>query len=286
VKNGKKKYISATQLNTFETCGIRYWFRYMNDWKAPPGIAQLKGASVHGGAKTNFYQKKDTHEDLPRKDIIEISVTEFDRLFQKEKEILPTPEEAEMGIEKAIGQAKDSVVVLSGLFADDVAPKYQPVYVEESLRIVVPKSEYDLLAIMDIADDQDVVMDLKTGTKSKPQKEADDSEQLSMYALVFRTLTKRLPREVRLETLVHKKEPEVQRLVSTRDREDLEVLVRRINQMVVAIEKKMFTPANPTAWTCSERWCGYAIECPFYKHGDQKKKKDWLEKLLDEQTKK
>ena len=279
----QKKHISATQLIMMGTCQIQYWFRYVNNVKAPPGIAQLKGSAVHGGAKENFHSKKKTREDLPRSQIIEISVNEFEMLFKKAGEISPTPEEAEMGIPKAIGQAKDSVSILSGLFADKVAPCYQPVLVEEKIPLSIPKSQYDLLAVVDLADDQDVVMDLKTGVKAKPQKEVEDSLQLSMYALVFKALTKRLPKEVRLETLVHKKEPDVQRLISNRDLGDLELLVRRINRMVEAIEKKVFQPTNPTNWQCSERWCGYAIQCPFYKHGDQEKKKYWLEKLLDEQ---
>jgi len=75
---------------------------------------------------------------------------------------------------------------LANLFSTEVASEYQPVYVEESHRLVIPDSPYDLLAVMDLADDLDRVTDLKTAGKSKTQKEVDTSEQLSMYALVFK----------------------------------------------------------------------------------------------------
>ena len=276
-KNHGKKYISVTQLGMFEQCGVRYHFRYVRGIIAPPPIALLKGTGVHGGARENFRHKKEAHEDLPRKEIIECSVSAFEKAYSQAGEILPTPEEEAMGIKNAIGRAKDSVAALSGIFADQVAPHYQPIYVEEGQRIIVPQSNYDLLAVMDLADEQDVVMDLKTAGKSKTQRDVDTSEQLSFYALVFKALTKRLPREVRLEVLVDKKAPDVQRLSSARDDQDLQVLLTRISTMVKALDHNMsqieektgkdfWIPADPSWWGCSPRYCGYWSMCDCVKH--------------------
>ena len=266
MKNGEKKYISASQLGMFERCGEQYRRRYIEHEIIPPGVSQVKGSGVHGGAKHNFRQKKETHEDLPKKDIIEISVAEFERVVSKQGVFL-TREEESVGYNKVIGQTKDSVVRLANLFSTEVASEYQPVYVEESHRLVIPDSPYDLLAVMDLADDLDRVTDLKTAGKSKTQKEVDTSEQLSMYALVFKAITKRLPTEVRLETLVDTKTPKRQPLVSMRDQQDMEVLVTRVDTMIKSLAKGVFVPAQPNSWICDPRYCGYFNTCKYVRHG-------------------
>lgn len=266
MKNGEKKYISASQLGMFERCGEQYRRRYLEKEIIPPGIAQVRGSGVHGGARENFRQKKETHEDLSKKDIIEISVAEFERVVSKQGVFL-TQEEESIGYNKVIGETKDSVVRLADLFSTEVAPEYQPIYVEESHRLVIPDSPYDLLAVMDLADDLDRVADLKTGAKSKTQKEADTSEQLTFYALVFKALTRRLPTEVRLETLVDTKTPKRQPLVSMRDQQDLEILVAHVDTMIKALAKEVFIPAQPNSWVCDPRYCGYFNTCKYVRHG-------------------
>jgi len=95
----------------------------------------------------------------------------------------------------------------------------------------------------------------------------DTSEQLTFYALVYKAKTKRLPKEVRLETLVDTKVAKVQTLFSTRDDEDLRVLVERVNTMIQGLAKGIFVPAQPTSWVCDPRYCGYYPTCKYVKHG-------------------
>jgi hypothetical protein len=261
-KYDAKRYISASQLQMFENCGEQYYRRYILKEKIPPGIALLKGSGVHGAAKANFRQKVESHQDLPNKDIVEIAVTEFERTFSNQG-VLLTPEEETVGLKNVLGETKDSVSRLADLYAVEIAPAYQPVFVEESYRVVIDNSPYDLLAVMDWADDQDRVVDLKTGSKSKTQRDVDTSEQLTFYALVYMAKVKRLPKEVRLETLVDTKVPKVQTLSSVRDNGDLMVLVARINTMIQGLAKGVFIPAQPASWVCDPRYCGYYQTCKY-----------------------
>jgi hypothetical protein len=249
----------------YERCGEQYYRCYILKEKIPPGIALLKGSGVHGAARANFRQKVESHQDLPKKDIVEIAVTEFERTFS-DRGVLLTLEEETIGLKNILGETKDSVSRLADLYAVEIAPVYQPVFVEESYRIVIDNSPYDLLAIMDLADDHDRVVDLKTGAKSKTQRDVDTSEQLTFYALVYKAKTKRLPKEVRLETLVDTKVPKVQTLFSVRDHEDLQVLVARVNTMIQGLAKGVFVPAQPTSWVCDPRYCGYYPTCKYVKH--------------------
>jgi hypothetical protein len=258
----KKPHISASQLSMFETCGESYRRRYVEGERIPPGCALLKGSGVHGGAKVNFRQKKESHRDLPKKDIVEAAVAEYEARINKDGYLL-TPEEISVGKDKILGATKDDVASLSGLYATDVAPRYQPVLVEELQRILLPGA-YDLVAVLDLADDQDNVIDIKTAAKSKPENEVAISEQLTMYALVHKALTGRMPKSVRLEALISTKIPKVQTLIGSRTPAHFQALVSRINTMIDALGKGVFIPCQPGHWKCQPAYCGYAPTCRYY----------------------
>jgi hypothetical protein len=262
----KKPYISPSRLGMYEKCGEQYRRRYIEGEKIPPGIALVKGTGVHGGAKGNFRQKIVSREDLPRKDIVEISVTSYEEALSKGGLSL-TKEEESIGYHKVVAQGKDGVVTLSGLYADEMAPAYQPLLVEEDQLVTVPSSEYDLKGIIDLVDAQESVIDLKTGSKKKNEDEVHTSEQLTFYALLYKAKTGRLPTSVRLEVLIDTKKPQRQPLVGYRTMEDLGLLISRINAMTNGIKKGVFIPTQPTSWWCSERWCGYYRSCPYIKKG-------------------
>jgi hypothetical protein len=201
--------------------------------------------------------------DLARQDIIDISVSEFDNRVNKG--ILLTQEEETEGYKNVVGKARDSVVTLGGLYADYVAPEYQPKFVEEKHVIKIPTASHDLMCYMDIADIREIVTDLKSTKKKKNQKEVDDSEQLSFYALVFKAITGHLPSAVRLEVLVDKAKPERQTpvLEAIRSMDDLQVILNRINVMLKGVKSGNFIPALATSWQCSPRYCGYFNSCKF-----------------------
>ena len=259
----KKPHISASQLGMMGRCPEQYRRRYLENEIIPPGISMARGVGVHQGAKVNFKQKKDSHEDLPEQDIIDASVAGYEAILKRGIQL--TEDEESRGYDAVVGETKDTVVGLAHLFAGEVAPQYQPVYVEERHRIVVPNATHDLVAIMDLADEFGRVVDLKTSGKSKSQRDVDGSEQLSFYALVFKALTGDLPSEVRLEVLVetpktHKRSR--QTLVGARTSGDLIALVNRINAMLKALEAGVFMPRTE-GWWCDSRWCGYWRSCRF-----------------------
>ncbi len=259
-----KPYISASQLTLYETCGEAYRRRYIEGERIPPGMAAHKGSGVHGGAQYNFTQKIDTHKDLPIDDIIEVAITSFEKRLNSD-DVLLLPEEVEQGRKVIIGKTKDAVSRLTTLLAEEVAPKYQPILVEQKQKILLPKSSHDLVCILDLADDKDRVVDFKTGTKKKPKGMADESEQLTFQALTFKAHTGRMPSEITLECLIDKKVPENQTLTTTRNMAHIEGLIARINTMQAGIEAGIYIPTTADNWKCSPRWCGYFQTCPYTK---------------------
>jgi len=262
----QKPHISQTQISMIARCPELYHQVYVLGRRQPPGIAQLTGTGYHGGAETNFRQKIESHRDLPADQIIEAAVARFESELAGGYSL--SKEEVGRGAKVVLGEAKDSVAELTKCYAADVAPDYQPVAVEHSTHIVLPKASHDLLAITDLRDDQDRVVDLKTASRKPPQQEADDSIQLTVYAAAFHKDVGRPPAEVRLDVVTKTKKPTRHVLVSQRGPADYQALVNRINAMLAMLEAftekglEVWPGAPIGAWWCSDRFCGFWKTCP------------------------
>lgn len=256
-----RPYLSATQLDMYGKCPEMYRRRYVEGEKVPPGVAMLKGTGLHRGAERNFRQKIDSREDLPASDIIDAAVAGFEA--EQANGVLLAPDEAARGATVVLGEAKDAVVALAKAHAEMQAPEYQPVFVEQSIRLTLP-GDRDLLGVIDLADDQRRVVDMKTAGKRKSQGDADGSTQLTVYAALHQAATGTMPSLVRLDTLVSKKKGiERQAVDSHRGEPDFAALANRINAVAAAIDAGVFPPTTPGAWWCSAKWCGYHATCPY-----------------------
>lgn len=265
-----KPHISPSQLNTFENCGEQYRRRYIEKEIIPPGVAALRGSGVHKGAEMNFAQKIASKVDLPKKDIVDRAVAEFEGRMKTDGLFLD-PETAARGKDIVVGEEKDVTARLAGVFADHVAPVYQPTAVEQRIRIELPDSPRDILGILDLTANivsdparGEGIVDYKTGKKTKPQTEFDTSPQVSLYDLAYRASRGKAPDFIQIEQLVALKSGD-KRVTNptTRTAADFRPTIARVNSMIGALEKGAFLPANPGAWNCSPRWCGYWATCPF-----------------------
>jgi hypothetical protein len=262
--NNNKPHLSPSQLDMFSRCPEAYRRRYMEGEKIPPGVAMLIGSGFHGGAAVNMRQKKDSFADLPLADMQEATAAEFEAAT-KGGYVL-NPEEAGQGAANVLGAAKDQAVKLIGVYATRQAPEYQPVIIEERVRIELPLVR-DFVGVIDLADDQDRIVDFKTASRSKQQAEADSSQQLTGYAALFQALKGKKPSSLRLDVVLKTKTPGRQVLNTTRDDSDFRVLGARLEAMSRSIDAGCFPPASPGAWWCSAKFCGYHSSCPYVHHG-------------------
>jgi hypothetical protein len=247
------EHISYSQINMYYKCGEQYRRRYLCGDIIPPGLALIKGKSVHKGIEINNVQKIKSHEDLPKNDIVEQTVTAYEKESQQEISLKP---------DESIGTGKDGVVTLAELYADKVAPTIQPVAAEEK-SVIEMFGAKPVVVVIDCIDDKGIIHDYKTTGKSKPQSEADTSLQLSMYAMAYHDKTGNMPTALQLDTLIEKKKPEYKPLTTTRDKS----VYKRTAQIIAAvsngIERGVFLPAQPGAWVCSPTWCGYYATCKY-----------------------
>lgn len=257
-----KPHLSQTQINLHNKCPAAYERRYVNGEIIPPGVSQLKGSGVHAAAENNFRQKITSHIDLPVDDMADMAVSQFEQRVAQEGVSLD-PDEKSRGKLKVLGEAKDATVRMAKFHAYEQAPSYQPVLVEERVRIGLPGA-HDLVVILDLADDRDRIVDFKNGKKRYSQADVDSSVQLSVEAAGFQAITTRRPKALVLDTIVTgARQFERHKLTTTRDRDDRLALAHRVDAVSRAIQTGIFPPAAPGVWWCSAKWCGYHATCPF-----------------------
>ena len=256
--------ISVTQLNMLSKCQMQYFLRYIKKIIVPPKLAMMRGGGVHKGAEHNFLQKIESHEDLPRSQIVEASVEHFKSELKGGYQL--TVDEVSVGKNVAVDQAKDDVMRFSEGFADYIAPDHQPASAEEKFEIDIG-DEVSVLGYIDWTDTDESLWDLKT---AKNISGTNNNVQLSMYSVNYHKKHGHYPTKVGIEQLkLLVKGPKHVRHESIRTDAHTEALSTRINAAVKtirALRNEAIEPcgADPTAaWWCSPGWCGYwEVECP------------------------
>lgn len=261
-RQAERPHLSHTQLEMYWRCAEQYRRTYIEGERLPPGIALIQGKSVHAGAEHNFRQKILSHRDLPRSEIIDVAMDAFETGIAGGY-VLDSDESAR-GPSIVIGEAKDMARRLADLHAEQQAPEYQPTVVEHKATVALNGASHDLVAIIDLVDDEERLTDIKTAKRSMAQAAIDTSTQLTIYSAAWQSESGRLPAEVRFDTLVKTKTPKRQLLRSRRTMKDIEILANRINVTLAAINAGLFPPCPTGSWCCSPKWCGYFMAgCPY-----------------------
>lgn len=101
---------------------------------------------------------------------------------------------------------------------------------------------------------------------------ADDSDQLTTYAMASLILDGKLPDLMALDYLVYtpaRHDTKYVPTLTTRNMDDVNVFLNRFSNAVHAYRRGIFTPAKADWWGCSEKYCGYWSMCPYAKRPHQ-----------------
>jgi len=254
------EHISPTQLGMYERCPVQWQFRYGQGIKCPPGVALIRGKSVHVARDKSLAHKMNTEgEMLPCAEVVEAARDSVVAEFTGEVKI-----EEGMSLGEAKSKTSDAAVRLTTLDYEEFHTKIDPIAVEEKITVEVPGLGRDIVGILDVADVGHNVHDCKTKAKSPSKTDADKSEQLSTYALLHRARWGELPVSVLLDALVDLKSgPKAVQLASTRTMVEMDALLERYYAVIQSIDKGAFPPCSRDHWCCSPKWCGYWADCPY-----------------------
>lgn len=250
--------IHQSMLGMFLRCPAQFERRYIQGEIIPPGIAARRGSATHKAAEINHLQKLKSHEDLPVDSLQDAARDEYVRLVKNEGVFIPKDQVSEKS--KLLADGLDAATRLTKVYRNILAPKIQPVMVEETIEVDAGL-ELPLVGTIDLTTEDDNLEDIKTADKSKNQSIADTSLQLTMYAGLYAHHTGRWPKKTNLRVLVNSKEPKLQTLETQRGPEDWNRLIGRIQLMIAQINSGLFPPCSPDSYSCSPTWCGYWLTC-------------------------
>ena len=270
-----KPHLSASQLNMIGRCGEQYRRRYVEGEKIPAGVAAAKGTAVHGAADNNLKQKIVSHQDISVSDAKGVAAAKFEDSIEVYG-ITLTPDEKSTGKAKVLSQAKDRSVAMAGAHMELQAHNYQPLFSEETVRLEIPQSSHDFIGVIDCITDKGVVVDWKTTTSKRAnQHDADQSVQLTAYALMYNQITKSadvplaqgLPTELRLDFIIDKqtKKGGTDRHLLRTYRNEASIVPFAARHQIATelIKAGIFAPVEPGHWICNPKWCGYWSTCPY-----------------------
>jgi DNA helicase II / ATP-dependent DNA helicase PcrA len=171
VLDGLHKRLSASAVDTYERCGLR--FKLERDWRIPakPAAAMQYGASIHRVLKTYF---DSVSQGRPKTD---------DELIEQFRQDL-----AEAGIQEKyqheLYEKQGTAQLRDFLASVRSIPASQVLHTEQSFEIHVgPTTVVGRIDRIDSRPDGSVaIVDYKTG-KARDQEDADQSLQLSLYAI-------------------------------------------------------------------------------------------------------
>ncbi len=248
----QRRVFSISQVNTYLGCPLKYRFQYVDKIPRPWRVAAMAfGTSVH--AAVEWFHKERLAGRSPELTQV-LQVFDADWYAQNTEPLVFSDRESREGLaEKGRAMLQLYVESTNGT---------KPVAVEQpfELDLVDPETgevlDVRLRGVVDLVEEGDVLVDLKTAGRTLESGGLDRHLQLSTYALAFLLLRGQIPK-LRLDMLLKTTKPRLERHETTRSLEDLGWTARLIREVSLAIETEHFFP-NPS-WRCTE--CEYFAHC-------------------------
>ena len=219
---------SLSQVNTYLGCPLKYRFQYVDKIPRPWRAAAMAfGSSVH--AAVEWFQKERLAGRTP--DLANIlQVFEADWYAQNVEPLVFSEKESKDSLaEKGRGMLQIYVESVNGIM---------PVTVEQPFELDLADPETGelldvrLRGIIDLVEEGETLVDLKTAGRTLEQGGLERHLQLSTYALAFFLLHGSIPR-LRLDILLKTAKPRLERHETSRTVEDLGWTARLIHQVAL-----------------------------------------------------
>src|SRR5258706_3000118 len=227
--------ISVSQVNAYLACPLKYRFQYVDKIPRPWRVAAMAfGSSVH--AAVEWFHRERLAGRTP--DASEVQrIFEGDWYAQNLEPLVFGERESKDGLLEK-GRA------MLGLYLESVNGA-KPVAVEQFFELDLSDPEtgevFDLRlrGVIDLVEEGEVLVDLKTAGRTLEQGGLERHLQLSTYALAFFLLSGRIPK-LRLDMLLKTAKPRLERHETSRSLEDLGWTARLIHEVSLAIQAEHF----------------------------------------------
>ena len=248
--------ISFSGIEQYLGCGEQYRRVHAGE-KRPPAIALAEGICTDHALTMNNISKRDKGKDLKPRKLIEISMGNLE-------EQLKAPEVRKMPKAKFWGEVKkdDCAKRANAWFNEYIrkhAAKITPRFVQQPFITPVKVSgvEFNVTGFIDLTTKAKRVIDYKTSSSVKSQKEVDSSLQLTLYSYCTKLV------DVGFYNFVKTKNPYIAYLKSRRSPAQWQWGLMVAASVYKSIQAQLYPLAdpNPRNWRCSEKFCGFWSTC-------------------------
>ena len=236
--------LSPSQVRTFLDCQARWYFKYREHLPDPQTSNLALGKAVHAALAENFRQKIETREDLPTTGVMALF-----RQFWHEEEA--ETEFAEIEDADEIGKSGEALVMR---YMDEVASFIQPRASEFFVAGAI--SGVRIQGVIDIVDQNQRIIDLKTRTRRPPGISFADLFQLATYSQLLPAADSC----VHIDSLIKTKTVQVVRHTLELTPQDLETTKVLYPLAQDAMQRNTFVP-NRLSLSCSRRHCAFWRQC-------------------------
>jgi hypothetical protein len=250
--------------------------RYIEMEIIPPSIAMGRGIGVHAANEANLKHKLVKGKDMPLDDVLDAARDGYVHAFEEAGNQVYLPKGDQPAKRRLMNEGLNDALRCAELYRHEVAPRINPIAIEEPFLISVLGIQRPLAGRMDYQE-LPLVGDLKSTTKKWAPHRIHEEIQPVFYSYVHEHERGVRP-EFRYDILIARRgkdgnptstELQTQSLSPTTGH--YRALFAKLQAFERMLDSGVFMPANPGAWWCSERWCGYWQTCPYV--GNSKSKK-------------
>jgi hypothetical protein len=235
--------LSSSSVNTFMRCPRQWYHAYVERRRRPPKLVMVRGIAGHTAIEEDLQDVVDGRGHQAEEEVVQTFVDEFERGSRDTE--APLKERAE---------TKDGGVRAVKHWVHHVAPKVDPVLVEQNGQFVINDVLYDWTA--DLLDGDGKVRDWKFAGR-KPDSGSEYTLNMVGYAIGLRQVTGEIESGRQLDYMVCTKRPYHEPITSGPVTDDeIDSFGEIVADVHDQIQAGFFPPHGLKSYACS--WCGYS----------------------------
>jgi len=245
-------YLSVSQVLTYMRCPMQYYWRYVKGITNPPMAKMTEGRAMHKALEVGHKEQRRIDKSPP----LDVFLDAYrDAWTEMKREIEDWGDEDENGI-----MHRDRCLLSE--YREVLVPKMNPEQIESRFWSPFGKADIPVVGFVDLIDydkekNEHWIIDHKIVAKTKSQKEVDSDLQLTVYSHAHATPG------VQFTSFVKTKKPKISAVQSTRTQRDGLWAEKVFAEVANGISAGYFPPCDPSSWSCTKKWCGYAFRCRF-----------------------
>ena len=239
--------LSASMVNCYGQCPYKFYCTYCERLPRMGNAYTAFGSSFHRTAEENFWQKVNSHKDLPT-DLL-LDFFRDDLHYTDDVDWKEQPE--------SLDDMKDQGVKTVRAYQEKVAPGIQPQVVEHVWSMEVGGRDWVISGKTDLVDADDLVIDLKTTGRKIKKPRDDQALQVSTYAMAWKAQTGRSDVQGRIDYALRGKAETFSLDVALSDAQSV---VSTFDNAAMCIQREWWPPFR-SHYLCSRKYCSFWEAC-------------------------